>query len=220
MTRVAVIDHGAGNLVSVRHALARVGASVSVVQRADDLDGAQAIVMPGVCASGPAMARLRRSGLADAIPEAVSGGALYLGICLGMQLLFERSDEDGARGFGVLPGIVTRLRDAPRLPHIGWNQVAVARQHPLGAGLPADASCYFVHSYAPSPEDPAIVVAETDHGARFPSVVASGRYLGVQFHPERSDVDGLTILANFVRLAGAETDARPATARPAAAAAV
>ena len=216
MTRVGVVDHGAGNLVSVRAALEHARGVVSLVHDPDDLEELDGIVVPGVGASGPAMARLRRLGLADAIPQAVSRGALYLGICLGMQLLFERSEEDGARGFGVLPGVVTVLRDAPRLPHIGWNEVAVVRPHPLVEGLSPDASCYFVHSYAPA-ADPEIVVAETDYGAAFPSVVASGRYLGVQFHPERSDVDGLTILANFVRLAAARRE--PAAERIAAGAA-
>ena len=218
MTRVGVVDHGAGNLVSVRAALARVGANVSLVRRPDDLESLAGIVVPGVGASAPAMSRLRRLGLAGAIPDAVAGGALYLGICLGMQLLFEWSEEDGARGFGVLPGAVIRLRDAPRLPHIGWNEVRVVRPHALVEGVASPRTCYFVHSYAPDPADSSIVVAETEYTSPFPSVLASGRYLGVQFHPERSDVDGLAILRNFVRLAGGgEAEASPALVAAAAA---
>ena len=130
----------------------------------------------------------------------------YLGICLGLQLLFERSDEDGAETFGVIPGRTTLLADAPRLPHIGWNQVELRRPHALFDGIPDGSNFYFVHSYAGRPEGPDardMVLAETEHGGRFVSAVARGRMTGVQFHPERSGRDGLRLLANFVRsLAG------------------
>lgn len=202
--RVAIADYGAGNLVSIRNALALHGAEVTVAADADGLAGAHLIVVPGVGASGPAMARLRRRGLAAAIPAAVAEGAWYLGICLGMQLLFERSEEDGARLLGLLGGDVRRLADAPRLPHIGWNGLDRVGTHPLLAGLADGAPAYFVHSYAPAPADPGVVVARTTHGRPFVSCVAAGRLLGCQFHPERSGADGLRILRNALALVAGE----------------
>ena len=200
MTRIALVDYGAGNMVSIAHALARAGADVAVATRGSDVAAADAVVVPGVGASGPAMRRLRRYGLAAAIERAVGDGAFYLGVCLGMQLLFERSEEDGAEGFGLLRGRVRGIPDAPRLPHVGWNRLEGLRAHALLAGIADGTPCYFVHSYAPEPVDPSIVLATTEHGGRFPSVVGSGRLLGVQFHPERSGADGIRILSNFVRL--------------------
>jgi glutamine amidotransferase len=201
--RIAVIDHGAGNLVSVMRALERVGADARLARRPADLDGAAGIVVPGVGASAPAMIRLRRHGLDTAILKAVRDGATYLGICLGMQLLFEHSDEDGAEMLGLMRGPVHRLRDAPRLPHIGWNTIEAVRPHPLLDGLPSGCAAYFVHSYVPDPAEPGDVVATSDYGRPFASVVAAGRLLGVQFHPERSGDDGLHLLANFTALVGA-----------------
>ena len=197
---VAVVDYGAGNLVSVTHALELLGARVRLARRPADLAGAAGLVVPGVGASGPAMARLRRMGMLTALRDAVEGGAGYLGICLGMQLLFERSEEDGARGLGWLAGPVRRIPDAPRLPHIGWNQVDADRT-PLFADIQAGTPFYFVHSYAPVPADPRIVTGTTEHGGRFASAVSSGRLHGVQFHPEKSGAAGLVLLRNFLRLA-------------------
>ncbi len=199
-TRIAVLDYGAGNLVSISHALERVGAAVRIASRATELEGAEGLVVPGVGASGPAMAALHRRGLVKPILAAVDRGMPYLGICLGLQLLFERSEEDGANGLAVLRGTVRRLEGAPRLPHIGWNQLERRRDHPLLRGIVDAAACYFVHSYAGVPEDRSVVLAETEHGGRFVSAVASGPLLGVQFHPERSGDDGLRVLANYVEL--------------------
>jgi imidazole glycerol phosphate synthase glutamine amidotransferase subunit len=203
--RVAVVDYGAGNLVSIEQALTTVGAAVRVATGPDDLAGAQALVVPGVGAAGPAMRRLARARLLDAILGWIAEERPYLGICLGLQLLFEGSDEDGARTFGVLPGRVERLRDAPTLPHIGWNQVELRCPHPLFEGVPSGTDFYFVHSYAAAPaaqiRDDA-VLAWTSHGRPFASAVAHGRLLGVQFHPERSGPDGLRLLGNFVAWAG------------------
>jgi imidazole glycerol phosphate synthase glutamine amidotransferase subunit len=200
MTDVCVVDYGAGNLVSVRQALREVGAQVRLCRTGEELRGARAIVVPGVGASGPAMERLERHGLVAGIRAALEQGAWYLGICLGLQLLFERSEEDGAACLGIVEGETLRLRAAPRLPHIGWNAVSRLGAHPLFAGIAEAAPFYFVHSYAGRPRDPAAVLAETEHGDRFASAVAAGRVLGVQFHPERSGDDGLRLLANFVAL--------------------
>ena len=134
-TRVAVIDYGAGNLVSIRNALALLGADARLATGPTDLEGADAILVPGVGASAPAMGRLRRQGLVDPIRDAVAAGAWFVGICLGMQLVFERSEEDDARMLGLLTGDVVRLEQAPRLPHIGWNTLEIRRRHPVLEGL-------------------------------------------------------------------------------------
>jgi len=200
--RIAVVDYGAGNLVSIDQALTTVGADVVVVRDADALDGADAVVVPGVGAAEPAMARLDAYGLTEPVRAWAAGDRPFLGICLGLQLLFDGSDEDGATTFGVVPGRTVRLEDAPTLPHIGWNQVVRTRSHPLFDGIADGADFYFVHSYAgrPTVAADAAVLATTDHGGTFVSAVARGPLLGVQFHPERSGPDGLRLLANFVDL--------------------
>ena len=202
--RIAVIDYGAGNLVSIEQALTSVGAEVVVARDEAALGAADALVVPGVGAAGPAMSRLGRAGLIGPILEWIAADRPYLGICLGLQVLFEGSDEDGATTLGVLPGRTSRLVDAPTLPHIGWNQVERVREHPLLDGIADGADMYFVHSYAGvpalSPDVEDVVLARTEHGRRFVSAVARSRLLGVQFHPERSGTDGLRLLANFVGL--------------------
>ncbi|MDP9482474.1 MAG: imidazole glycerol phosphate synthase subunit HisH [Chloroflexota bacterium] len=196
--RVAVADYGAGNLVSIGRALETVGAVATIVRDPAGLRSADALVVPGVGAAAPAMARLERYGLAAPIRTWVEAGRPFLGICLGLQLLYDGSDEDGAQTLGLLGGRTVALRGAPTLPHIGWNQVERRSEHPLLTGIPDGADLYFVHSFVVAPTDRTTIVAETVHGTPFPSVIASGNVLGVQFHPERSGVDGLRILANFV----------------------
>ncbi len=205
--RIAVVDYGAGNLVSIGQGLQAVGAEVVLAARPDAFAGADALVVPGVGAAAPAMNRLRRRHLLDPILAWLAADRPFLGVCLGLQLLFEGSDEDGARTFGVLPGRTVQIEDAPRLPHIGWNQVERIRDHPLFNGIAPSANFYFVHSYAGVPAGPdatAVTLAETGYGGRFVSAVARGRLAGVQFHPERSGRDGLRLLANFVRLVETE----------------
>ncbi len=205
--RVAIIDYGAGNLVSIRNALRRLGAEVDVAEAPAQLGGAEVILVPGVGASEAAMSRLRRQGLVEPIIERVRAGAWYVGICLGLQLLFETSHEDGARMLGLLEGDVEIIPDAPSLPHIGWNRLEIQRSHPVLDGLADGTPAYFVHSYVPVPADAGVIVAETEHGGRFASLVASGRILGFQFHPERSGSDGLRMLRNTLELIAAD---RPA----------
>jgi imidazole glycerol phosphate synthase glutamine amidotransferase subunit len=212
--RIAVVDYGAGNLVSIDQALTEVGARVTIARGPDALRDADALIVPGVGAAAPAMARLDENGLTEPIRAWIAADRPFLGICLGLQLLFERSDEDGATTLGLIPGRTIRLDGAPTLPHIGWNQVVRRREHPLFAGIRDGADAYFVHSYAGAP-DPAvaddIVLATTDHGPRFVSAITRGSMLGVQFHPERSGGDGLRLLANFVTLVRrASTVAAPA----------
>jgi imidazole glycerol-phosphate synthase subunit HisH len=198
--RIAVVDYGAGNLVSIEQALETVGARVTIVQDADGLHDADALVVPGVGAAEPAMARLERQGLTDPIRTWSASGRPLLGICLGMQLLYEGSDEDGAVTLGLLAGRTVGLRGAPTIPHIGWNQVERMRDHPILDGVPDGADLYFVHSFVVAPTDRTTIVAETEHGTRFPSVVAQDNLVGLQFHPERSGVDGLRVLADFVTI--------------------
>ena len=200
--RIAVVDYGAGNLVSIEQGLTASGADVVVARDARAFEAADAVVVPGVGAAAPAMLRLQDAGLVDPILGWIAADRLFLGVCLGLQLLFDTSDEDGAQTFGVLSGRTQRLEDAPTLPHIGWNQVERRRAHPLFDGIADGADFYFVHSYAgaPTETDRDIVLAETEHGGRFVSAVARSNLLGVQFHPERSGDDGLRLLANFVSL--------------------
>jgi glutamine amidotransferase len=207
---IAVVDYGAGNLVSIEQALTRVGARVVIAKDASALADADGLIVPGVGAAAPAMARLERAGLVEPIRSWIADGRPYLGICLGLQLLFERSDEDGATTFEILPGRTVRLEEAPTLPHIGWNQVERRREHPLFDGIEDGADFYYVHSYAgePSPERDDLVLATTEHGRPFVAAVAHGSVLGVQFHPERSGADGLRLLSNFVRIAAAARETR------------
>ena len=147
------------------------------------------------------MDRLRRRGLVEPIRAWIAAGRPYLGICLGFQLLFEASDEDGAATLGVLGGRTIKLAGAPTLPHIGWNTVELLGRHPLFDGIGSGTAFYFVHSYVAAPDDPGIVIAEAEHGSPFPAAIARGNLLGVQFHPERSGTDGLRLLANFAAIA-------------------
>ena len=202
---VAVVDYGAGNLVSIDQALTTVGADVRIIHDDHGIADADALVVPGVGAAAPAMARLGRQGLTEPIRAWLSAGRPFLGICLGLQLLFEASDEDGAVTLGVLPGRTVRLENAPTLPHIGWNQVERTREHALFDGIDDGADFYFVHSYVGEPaRGPALAgqveLARTTHGRAFTSAVARGSLLGVQFHPERSGRDGLRLLRNVVEL--------------------
>jgi imidazole glycerol phosphate synthase glutamine amidotransferase subunit len=202
--RVAVVDYGAGNLVSIEQALTASGARVRLARAQADVDGAELLVVPGVGAAAPAMERLRAAGMVEVIRDWIAADRPYLGICLGLQLLFDASDEDGAATLGILPGRTARLDGAPTLPHIGWNQVDRSREHPVFEGIAPGADFYFVHSYAGLPLgglDDALVLATTTHGRPFASAVARGNLLGVQFHPERSAADGLRLLANVVRWA-------------------
>ena len=208
--RFAIVDYGAGNLVSIEQALTTVGVEASVVRSARELADADALVVPGVGAAAPAMERLRAQDLVEPIRDWIGADRPYLGICLGLQLLFEGSDEDGAETLGVLAGRTERLVDGPTLPHIGWNQVErrPGPEHPLFAGIAPSADFYFVHSYAGVPHrgravDPTI--ATPTHGASFVSAVARSNLIGVQFHPERSGSDGLRLLANASALVGATT---------------
>ncbi len=199
MTRIAVVDHGAGNLVSIGRGLERAGAATVFASSPADLDGADGVVLPGVGTTAAAMARLEAAGMVDPLRE--WEGPL-LGICVGLQLLFDASDEhDGGACLGLIGGTVRRLEAAPLLPHIGWNDVAV-NDHPIFTNIASGTPFYFVHSFAPVPADPTVVIGTAEYGAPLVAAVAAERRVGVQFHPERSGRAGLRLLANFVRMCG------------------
>lgn len=202
---LAVIDYGAGNLRSVVHALNHLGVEdMRVVQNARDLRGATQIILPGVGAFGAGMNQLRERGLVQPIRDAVYAGIPYLGICLGMQFLFERSDEMGEHeGLGILPGYVTRFPEMANLkiPHMGWNQLDIKHSSSLLDGLSEESYAYFVHSYYCVPEQQSDVLATVDYGIPFTAVVQREQIYGVQFHPEKSQRTGLQILTNFLKVA-------------------
>lgn len=197
---VAVLDYGAANMVSISQALLVAGAHLVVASDAAALEGVDAIVVPGVGAAAPAMDHLRERGLIEPLRNWVRAGRPCLGICLGFQLFFERSDEGDAETLGLLAGRTVALEDAPTLPHIGWNTVEEVRPHPLFDGIADGSHFYFVHSFAPVPEDEGVVVARTTHGRPFVSAVATGSLYGLQFHPEKSADVGRRLLANFLGL--------------------
>ena len=195
---VALVDYGVGNLHSAAKALDRAGADVRVVPTVAEAAGAAGLVVPGVGAYGACLDGLGTAGGPAAVAEWLAGGRPLLGICVGMQLLFEASEEGPVSGgVAALPGKVRRLGGGVKIPHIGWNQVTVRRGSRLFAGLPDDARFYFVHSYAPEPDGEA-VAAVCDHGGRFAAAVESENLFGTQFHPEKSGRAGLALLGNFV----------------------
>ncbi|MDX2139626.1 MAG: imidazole glycerol phosphate synthase subunit HisH [Chloroflexota bacterium] len=201
---LAVIDYGAGNLRSVLHALTHLGAaSIRVVRSPEELRGAEKIILPGVGAFGAGMQKLEEQRLIQPIRDAVYAGTPYLGICLGMQFLFDCSDEMGDhRGLGILPGRVTRFNDLPgyKVPHMGWNTLRELRESSLLANLPPERYAYFVHSYYCVPADARDVLAVVDYGIPFTAVVQREHIFGVQFHPEKSQRTGLQLLTNFLEM--------------------
>lgn len=200
---IRIIDYGMGNLRSVQKAFARLGHEAEIVRRPEELAGCEKLVLPGVGAFRDAIAELRRQELVEPIVSHIAAGRPFLGICLGLQMLFEFSHEDGRwEGLGVLRGEVVRFTDRPglKIPHMGWNSVEFAGDTPLLAGLPTGAHFYFVHSYYVKPNDESVVAGWCEHGDRFAAVVARENLFATQFHPEKSQAVGLKLLENFARL--------------------
>jgi glutamine amidotransferase len=197
---IGLVDYGMGNRRSVEKALEHVGASVLISSDPSELAGAQGLVVPGVGAFPKAMERLRELGLDSFLIERAAAGVPLLGICLGMHLFFERSTElGGSEGLGIVAGEVRALAAGGlKTPQIGWNEVRWERAAPALAGLGEAAAFYHVHSFVAVPADPADVLGTAEYGERFASVVEHGPFLGVQFHPEKSSHDGLTLLTNWV----------------------
>ena len=200
---IAIANYGMGNLTSARMALEHVGAEIEVTSDVDRIRAADGVVLPGVGAFPRAMEAIRRLGLDDAIRERHEAGVPILGICLGMQLLFELSSEMGGEtGLGLLRGNVEPLQTGGlKLPQIGWNEVAWRGGSALSDGLAPRTAMYHVHSFAPQPEDPAVIAGTAQYGEEFVTAVSQGRLYGVQFHPEKSSADGLALLRNFAHVA-------------------
>jgi imidazole glycerol-phosphate synthase subunit HisH len=199
---IAIVDYGMGNRRSVEKALEHVGATVSITRDPTELRAADGLLLPGVGAFPAAMRTLRELELEDVLLECARGGMPFFGSCMGMQLLFDSSEEhDGATGLGLLRGAVRRLDSRGlKLPHIGWNEVRWVAESPLVAGLPDPSTFYHVHSFVPQPLDAADVLGVSDYGTEFVSVVARENVFGAQFHPEKSSTHGLALLRNFARL--------------------
>ncbi|HSR11496.1 MAG TPA: imidazole glycerol phosphate synthase subunit HisH [Thermodesulfobacteriota bacterium] len=207
---IVIVDYGMGNLRSVHKALERAGFPAVVTQDPEAVRKADGLVVPGVGAFGKAMENLETLGLVKPILAFIESGRPFLGICLGLQLLFSTSDEFGSRsGLGVFPGRVVRFpfsmpggaaddsRRSLKVPHMGWNSVGLRRGHPALHGVAPGTHFYFVHSFYPVPDDPGVVATTTDYGGEFTSSVARGNLFACQFHPEKSQAEGLKILKNF-----------------------
>ena len=201
---IAIIDYGMGNLRSVQKALEKIGSSATICRKPEELADADAAILPGVGAFRDAIGELDRLGFSDAIRRHVGEQRPLLGICLGLQLLFDISEEDGEHaGLGLVPGRVVRFESQPglKIPHMGWNTIEPTSQAaalPQLSGVDAGSHVYFVHSYHVVPDDRSVVALESDHGGRFVAAIQSGSIFATQFHPEKSQAVGQRLLRNFV----------------------
>jgi glutamine amidotransferase len=198
MNRVAIIDYGVGNLRSVEKAFAATGCEASISSDESFLRSAERLVLPGVGAFAACMKALVERGFDQLVRERVNAGTPLLGVCVGMQMLFEESEEFGStRGLGLLKGRVRKFKDDLIVPQVGWNRIHQKRPHALFEEIANGSFCYFVHSFYCEPQDDEVVAGETEYGRRYASVVAKGNVCGVQFHPEKSQDVGLRMLKNF-----------------------
>lgn len=200
---IAIIDYGMGNLASVQKGLARAGYDSVIAEDPEKVSTAGGIILPGVGAFAAGMKNLKMRGFIPEIKKYVQEGKPLLGICLGMQLLFEESEENGMyQGLGIFSGRVVKfnLPDVFKVPHMGWNQIRIEKEFPLFKRIPSDAYFYFVHSYYAVPEKDSLVGGVTNYGLDFPAAVGDGRVFGVQFHPEKSSAYGRQVLKNFGEL--------------------
>lgn len=196
---IVIIDYGMGNLMNIKRGLEKVGGKVVITSDIATIKKADAIVLPGVGAFGPAMKNLRK--FETVIRNAIKEGKPFLGVCLGMQLLFPQSEEGGLfKGLDIIKGKVVRLPNEVKVPQVGWNAIKIVKDSSLLQGIKDNSYVYFVNSYVPLPSDKSIVVAKTEYGISFPSVISKGNIFATQFHPEKSGDVGLKILENFVRL--------------------
>lgn len=199
---VSIVSYGLGNLGSVVNMLKRAGSQARLVSTPEEILDSERVLLPGIGAFDEGMARLRNQELEPALKEFAASGRPLFGICLGMQLLLDGSEEGEAAGLGLIPGLSVRFDEMPgiRVPHMGWNLVDPTRDDSLVEGLPDDSRFYFVHSYRVVPQRPADQLGTTDYGVPFASMVRSGNVMGAQFHPEKSHAFGMTILRNFANL--------------------
>lgn len=199
---IVVIDYGMGNLKSVLNAFSRLNADIVISSDPDVVRDAPVIVLPGVGAFGMCMENIEKRGLGDAIKDHIRDGKRYLGICLGMQILFESSEEaPGVPGLGIVKGSVPRFTGELKVPHMGWNSVALKKDSPMFAGIRSGDFFYFVHSYYCAPSDPDVIATTTDYGISFASSIETGNVFACQFHPEKSQAVGLKLLQNFLDIA-------------------
>ena len=197
--QVAVVNYGVGNLRSIRKGLEKSGADVKITHNPDDLLSSDAIVLPGVGAFAPAVKNM--APIADVVAEAIKDGKPILGVCLGLQLLFTRSSEGGSvKGLDFISGDIVKLPDTVKTPQMGWNTLKIVQAHSLLEGVKDGSYVYFVHSYYPQPTDSSVIVATTEYGVRFASMLAKKNLFATQFHPEKSSKTGLTMLKNFVKI--------------------
>lgn len=195
---IGVVDYRAGNAPSVGYALARLDCEHRLVATPAELDGVERVILPGVWAARPTLDSLAESGLLEPLARRVRVDRVpFLGICIGLQVLFDHSEEGDTAGLGWIPGVVRRFADTNRVPQIGWNEVRLRREHPVTARFPDGGYCYFVNSYYASPADPAHVLGETSYGVEFCSIIADENIVATQFHAEKSGELGLGILAAF-----------------------
>jgi glutamine amidotransferase len=200
---LTVIDYGAGNLRNVLMAFGRLGLQAQLTSEADQVRRARALVLPGVGAFGDCIGNIRALNLEEPIRAAIRDGVPFMGICVGLQLLFDVSEEMGEhRGLGILAGRVRRFAAGLTVPHMGWNQLHQTAQLPLWRDVSQDSYVYYVHSYYVVPEDPAVIAATTDYGGPYASAIAQGNLCAIQFHPEKSQDVGEQILRNFAAQAG------------------
>jgi glutamine amidotransferase len=198
---IAIIDYGMGNVRSVEKAFAKLGYSAVITAEAQEIRRASHVVLPGVGAFGDAMRELEQRRLVGLIREIVDSKRPFLGICLGLQVLFERSEEaPGIPGLGIIAGDVVRFRTRLKVPHMGWNQIALGRQNRVLEGIPSGSYFYFVHSYYVVPRDESVIATTTDYDGDFVSMIARGNLYATQFHPEKSQSVGLQLLRNFAAL--------------------
>ncbi len=195
--RIAVVDYGAGNLRSVVKALETVGFRVAVTERTTELRDADGVVFPGQGIAGPAMERLRAAGMNSALQDLIARDTPFFGVCLGLQLLFEKTEEGDAECLGLLPGENVRFPRDLTVPHMGWNDVEFVQEHPAAAAIPPGYQFYFVHSYYARPTAEDVLLGVTDYGGPFASVVAQGKLIATQFHPEKSGRPGLALYRDF-----------------------
>ena len=199
---IAIVDYGAGNLLSVKNALDFIGAESLVTDKPEEIEAADGVILPGVGSFGDAMDCMRKSGLVEAVQTAATGGKPFLGICLGLQLLFESSEESpGVQGLGVLKGKILKIPDTGlKVPHMGWNSLEIKNNTGVFKDIPQNTYVYFVHSYYMAADKEADVAAKTFYGVSIDAAVAAGNLSGMQFHPEKSGDLGLRMLRNFTAL--------------------
>ena len=199
---IAIVDYGASNIRSVVNAVSKLGYQPEVTSRPEEILSAQAVILPGVGAAADTITSLKALELANPIRQFIAKDKPFLGICIGMQILFTGTEEGGWQEcLDIIPGRVRKLHAGFKIPHMGWNQVKQKASHPIFKGIPDETNFYFVHSYYVEPEDDSMIIGETEYGPKFCSILAKGNLVATQFHPEKSGEFGLKLYSNFIKMA-------------------